>query len=255
MTTFQEDIFFAAVRVSVNDGSSIGTAFIYEVRIPGTASARALLVSNKHVFGGRSGRVSLNFHKKRDDGSGPDLGRVVPVSSSDFSQYYTEHPDPTTDLACLDITTVLVDHPIYFRDAMESALCLDYPACKVSAGTEVWFVGYPAGYYDQTNNLPILRRGYLASIPALDFNGAKQFLIDADIIPGSSGSPVFATAGTGWWLIGVLAQALTRRERIRVTPESPEIEVAQALGLGVVLKAELVKQLGDHVVRRLLEQQ
>jgi hypothetical protein len=253
MSAFQEDIFFAVVRVSVNDGSSVGTALIYEIQIPGTATARALLVSNKHVFGGRSGKVSFNFHRKLDDGSGPDLQGLVPISSSDFTQYYHEHPNANVDLACLDITAALMQYPIYFRDVTESGLCLDYSVCKLSAGSELWFIGYPAGYFDQANNVPILRRGYLASMPALDFNGAKQMLIDADAVPGSSGSPVFVTAGTNWWLVGVLSQTLERKRRYEVAPGS-QIEIAETLGLGIMLKSQLVKELGEHFIRNFQQQ-
>mgnify|MGYP003291781313 CR=1 FL=1 len=45
--------------------------------------------------------------------------------------------------------------------------------------------------YDKKNNLPLVRTGTIASHPRKDFNGLPQFVIDAQVFPGSSGSPVF----------------------------------------------------------------
>ena len=39
--------------------------------------------------------------------------------------------------------------------------------------------------------MPILRRGTTATPIALNFEGRPEFLIDAAVYPGSSGSPVF----------------------------------------------------------------
>jgi hypothetical protein len=75
------------------------------------------------------------------------------------------------------------------------------PAC------EVLFVGYPNDVYDQVNNLPVIRAGKIASMPKVDFNGKPEFLIDAHVWPGSSGSPVFARVYDRYRLVGMLGQA------------------------------------------------
>ena len=54
----------------------------------------------------------------------------------------------------------------------------------------ITMVGYPNGLWDRTNNLPIFRKGVLATDYKHDWNGKKEFLIDAACFPGSSGSPV-----------------------------------------------------------------
>ncbi|MFZ7230474.1 hypothetical protein, partial [Avibacterium avium] len=56
---------------------------------------------------------------------------------------------------------------------------------------ELFMVGYPNGLWDEINNQPIVRRGITATDPKLDYNGKKEFLIDAACFPGSSGSPIF----------------------------------------------------------------
>lgn len=52
-------------------------------------------------------------------------------------------------------------------------------------------IGYPDGLWDEKNNLPLVRRGITASSIQYDFNGKPDFIIDAAIFGGSSGSPVF----------------------------------------------------------------
>ena len=55
---------------------------------------------------------------------------------------------------------------------------------------DILVVGYPNGIIDSTHNIPVFRRGITATPASIDFNSKKEFLIDAAIFPGSSGSPV-----------------------------------------------------------------
>ena len=61
---------------------------------------------------------------------------------------------------------------------------------SVDAVEEIIMIGYPNGLWDSTNNMPIVRRGITATNISFDYNGKKEFLIDAACFPGSSGSPV-----------------------------------------------------------------
>jgi len=63
---------------------------------------------------------------------------------------------------------------------------------------DVLMIGYPNGLWDSTNNMPIFRRGVTATHPNIDYEGRREFLIDAACFPGSSGSPVFLYNATGW---------------------------------------------------------
>ena len=55
---------------------------------------------------------------------------------------------------------------------------------------DVLMIGYPDGMSDSKNNLPIVRRGITATDYKIDYEGKKEFLIDASIFKGSSGSPI-----------------------------------------------------------------
>ena len=51
-------------------------------------------------------------------------------------------------------------------------------------------IGYPDAMADEKHNLPIVRRGITATDFKIDYEGRKEFLIDASIFKGSSGSPI-----------------------------------------------------------------
>jgi S1-C subfamily serine protease len=66
----------------------------------------------------------------------------------------------------------------------------------LSLGDSVLVLGYPMSFYDTTHNLPIAKTGTLASPFGVPFEGRPYFLIDANLQPGTSGSPVLAPAGS-----------------------------------------------------------
>lgn len=65
---------------------------------------------------------------------------------------------------------------------------------KVRTTTRTAVVGYPYGYYDTKNSLPIWKTGSIASEPEVDFEGKKLIVLDISAFPGMSGAPVFAVA-------------------------------------------------------------
>ena len=61
----------------------------------------------------------------------------------------------------------------------------------VELGDSVIVMGYPMAFYDRRHNLPISRSGTLASLYGAPFDGNPYFLIDTNLHPGTSGSPVY----------------------------------------------------------------
>lgn len=51
-------------------------------------------------------------------------------------------------------------------------------------------IGYPLGFYDEINNLPVYRKAMIASPYPFNFREKPYFLIDANLHEGTSGSPV-----------------------------------------------------------------
>jgi len=65
---------------------------------------------------------------------------------------------------------------------------------KVRRTSTITLIGYPYGYYDKKNWLPVWKTGSIASEPDVDFEGKPLFLVDVSAFPGMSGSPAFAIA-------------------------------------------------------------
>jgi hypothetical protein len=63
---------------------------------------------------------------------------------------------------------------------------------RVQVSDDVLVLGYPNGYYDEFNLFPIVKSGIIASIYGKNFNDEPCFLIDAKLLPGSSGSLVIS---------------------------------------------------------------
>jgi hypothetical protein len=136
----------------------------------------------------------------------------------------------------------------------------------LDAVEEVLFIGYPYGIWDERNLLPIVRRGITATPIYIDFNGKKQFLIDASVFPGSSGSPVFIyNAGIYWdkksgstvvghrlFFLGIISEVLQMEdtgEIIIPTTTRPIVKVRQLLDLGIVFKAQTIIEAIESFLR------
>lgn len=252
---FQEQIFFATVRITLpsnsGKGASIGTGFLYQVPVSKERHC-ILLISNRHVYGDPSKPIQLVFHRRDDnDASRPKLGQTVTLADSKFDSVFTGHPDATVDLACINISKIGNNVPPIFYKILTDQVMPDFGHERILPGNDVWFVGYPANRFDTTNNLPVLRRGYIASIPKVDFEGRSEFLIDAQVFPGSSGSPVFTSIGNRFKLVGVVSQTMIKNEQLQAIPTASTLGVQQILGLGIVLKSSLLSPLLDAATREI----
>jgi len=118
---------------------------------------------------------------------------------------------------------------------------------------DVLMVGYPRGISDETNNLPLVRKGITASHIRENFMGKPEVLIDAACFPGSSGSPVFLTSsgnffnprllGTLWGgpmhnVSGHLILDNGQAKRIPIPTEVAQTSTLIPMHLGYVIKAE-----------------
>lgn len=252
---FEEQVFFTTTRITIPEesgtGASIGTGFLMRVPLGDEQNRTVtLLVSNKHVFKNPRGKISFTFNKKDGEGNA-DLGRIHTFNGDSFQSIYTEHPNPDIDLACIN-GSMISNTDAYFRFILPEMIS-DFSEEALVPGRDVWFVGYPENRYDVINNLPLLRRGYIASIPKVDFNSKKQFVIDAQVFPGSSGSPVFTQFNNQFKLIGIVTETMIKHGQLQAIPTLTSLGVQQTLGLGIVLKATLLKELLDVSVSKVNE--
>ena len=264
--TAAKRLLFHTVRVDtvLADGSlGSGTAFVIEHQHP-KGRAR-FVVTNRHLVEGVQ-RGALVFTLAQ--GGQPDIGQRFQIDIEQFPQAWFLHPDPTVDLALVPLRPLLEAAEArgaqLYVQAIDTRHIPDAAACAAfDALEEVLFVGYPSGVWDQFNALPILRRGSTATAAELDFEGRPEFLIDAAVYPGSSGSPVFVRRGNlsqeAPWFVGVVAAVFFREEASRLVPlpvpasQGSTVLGSEMIDLGLVIKASAVRELIEAYLRRWLD--
>ncbi len=260
--SLQQELPYLTTRIDIrmyNNKSSIGTGFFFGLDIvPNDEKGRKLmLISNKHVLLGSENisdsdrELIIHLNRKKDNGM-PDLGNIQQFNINNFKYRYYPHPNPDIDLACFDVTNILSEY-IYFRYLDKGLLNpIDYR--RVAPGSEVIFVGYPENRFDMRNNLPLIRTGSIASMPDVDFNGRGEVVIDAQVFPGQSGSPVFVRSGHSSALLGVVCETMVKNSQLQILPANMDgVGVEQILGLGIVIKQRHVIELIDHTVEKIRE--
>jgi Trypsin-like peptidase domain len=247
---FADAALLLTVRIDTDLGGEecTGTGFLCRVD-DGDGFALAL-VSNRHVFRDGQGTIELRFHAATEDGDHFELGETVILKGDDFTHRYVPHPSSEIDLAAAIVNAIgleakglmLATSQIADQDQLKDLRC----------GDEIWFVGYPTGWRDEVHNLPLVRRGWVASLPWLDFDGRPEFVIDAQAFPGSSGSPVFAMVGDEMKLVGALVE--TREEPAPVAGAGAgagaflgPLTVNEVVGLGIVIRSTEIFPLLDAV--------
>jgi hypothetical protein len=119
-----------------------------------------------------------------------------PLILPQFEQIWIQHPDTNVDLVVMPLAPIFrtleaQGKTVDFVPMGEDLIPSQAELSKSGVFQEVKFIGYPIGIWDEKNNLPVIRRGMTATDPTIDYNGRGEFLIDAAVFPGSSGSPVY----------------------------------------------------------------
>jgi len=188
------DLRYATTKLVVHTTTgtgNVGTGFFYELEIEEGVSC-LLLVTNKHMV---KDWKTISFKiNKADEQREPILGDAVQITLDNTpTQKWIEHPD-------VDLCVFAIGHlikSIYdsgielcFRTFFKGHIPNDETIKGISSIEEILMIGYPDAMADEKHNLPIVRRGITATDFKIDYNGNKEFLIDASIFKGSSGSPI-----------------------------------------------------------------
>lgn len=236
--------------------SKTGTGFIIGEELD-EKSTYYFLVTCEHVLRGMS---SLRATFNQSVAGEPAFGQKVIMEIADLPARTFWHPDPTVDVAVIAIAGEIAQlrqrgTPVFFRSITHGTTP---PQGAVKAVQGVVFVGHPKGLIDRKNLTPVVRRGTVATLPDLDFEGAPVFLIDAPVFGGSSGSPVFAydegaftdnhndyTFGTRLRFLGMISQAYFYEEagelRFTADPAANSRPADQkSLNIGAVIKERII---------------
>ncbi len=259
INSITKKLLFNTIRVDtvLDDGSEgSGTAFV--VSHAHARGSHTFIVTNRHLVDGVR-RGGLVFTQKRN--GQPAFGQRFQLNIEDFPHAWFLHPDPEVDLAIIPMRPLeqaARDQGIeLYYHVIDSRLAPDAATTRaLDALEEILFVGYPSGVWDQVNLMPILRRGTTATPMALDFEGRPEFLIDAAVYPGSSGSPVFVyqpdtmrpghSAGKKFLFAGVVAAVFFREEANHLVPmpvpanNHGMVMGSEMIDLGLVIKSQAV---------------
>lgn len=243
---FEKDLPSMTVMINVEGKNgqpdSFGTGFWMTYPVGNSGAMSSVLITNKHVLPDNSSAIALVLRKK-DSNENIILGSSIVIGIDAGQYFHVPHPSPTVDLACIFLSGIL-NSEAHFR-----SLTLDFidsgDLSDLHVGQSILFAGYPTGYYDKHNNLPLIRSGSIASIPEVDFDGRGCFMVDAQVHAGSSGSPVFTTKKGQAYLVGVISERVITTDNINYE-ENKNLQVSREIGLGIVIKGKLVLELINH---------
>ncbi len=261
MATIQEQLLFTTLRIERLDAQgnveSIGTGFLLTHQV-GEDAYKVYLISNKHVLAGAAS-IAITFTKSKDGEA--DVGNAVRLPIANVAANVVGHPDPDVDIAILTCTNLfnLLPNQLYFKAASYDMLAtFDEP--ELSVAENVYFIGYPDNRYDIANNLSLIRMGLIASHPKYDFNGKPVFVIDAQVFPGSSGSPVYidltyenmkngqiVVGKRNIKLLGIVSATMVRNNQLKAIQTATNFVMQEVLGLGIVFKATAIKEQIDSM--------
>jgi len=268
--TISEGLLYSTVKLTATKSGvpiSTGTGFFISLANTGDRSVFTI-VTNKHVLKGADQIIaSLHFA----DGDRPS-GRFTPCAFPIAQGTHIFHPDPGVDLCALFVGPFLnlfaeAGTPIFCAPTSLDIVPKEDDWEFFDAIEDVTMVGCPNGISDETNSLPLVRRGITATSLSKPYNGKNEFMVDMACFPGSSGSPIFIFDRHGYFdrrtgnqmlgaqrivLVGILyAGPLISNEGKIVLGQPPKVEVAAMMHLGNAIKSSELRVL-DNEVRRML---
>lgn len=268
-----EEFLFTTIRLEGQnkDGhTSTGTCFFFRVNRDGVELQ--FLVTNRHVVEGlHQGTFSIILSENNQ----PLLGHRVNVNlPTNFDQWWKFHSIYDLAIAPLGkLFGILADkgQHIFYKTFDESLIPKGDFLQGIDAFEEVIFIGYPSGLWDSSNHLPILRRGTTATPVYVDYENKKNFLIDASVVPGSSGSPVVlydcsgifrdktsgkVKMGSRVYFLGLISHVFSQNENwaIKAIPAptilKPIVQTTQMIDLGIVIKAQVISEFIDELIQK-----
>lgn len=268
--SISENLLYSTLRIECFDSNNLcstGTGYLFKFKQDAKNNSYIpVLITNKHVIK-NSVIGRLTFTKSSTLGKPLDNEHQL-VEFKDFENNWIMHPDENVDLCVLPMAPIfsqLKENKIdIFKIEFDMSLIpSEEELNNLTPLEEIIMIGYPNGIWDSFNNKPILRKGITATHPKFDYNGNKEFVIDAACFPGSSGSPVFLFNENGYtdklgntylgasriYLLGTLyagPQHTAQGQIITVPTTQRPIALSNIPNnLGYVIKSHRIKELEE----------
>lgn len=270
-----EDLIYTAIKIenydTANKTSSSGSGFFYTFEINDTKLV--CVITNKHVID--EGDV-IGLHMPLANEAGERIFGAAKIFTIDQKDYpIFRHPNDNVDLAAIPIG------PVWSHLEQQGVRPFNLSLHKsnfaplsllpeLRAFTNIVMIGYPNGIMDTKNNLPIARKGILATPYRADYNGEKNFVIDIAAFPGSSGSAIFAyfdgivpskggysLGGEQAYFLGILHSGpiISANGEIREVAPTATLfsQTNLMMHLGFCAKAELINDFEPSITEYLLQ--
>ena len=209
-------------------------------------------ITNRHVVIDKEfqpDKLILNLHIDKNDLT---KNRVFPIPLYEGAEpTWLEHPNAAKNI---DVVALPVEIPstIYVTPFSREDFIIgrdrNIQSVHVPIGDDILIIGYPEGLYDSVHNTPIIRRGSLASVYPLPYQDKLQFLIDARLHNGTSGSPVLLKASRLTSLFYAGGRSVTEHPSKRYLigiHSGPYDGNMENLNLHIAWFAELISQIVD----------
>lgn len=225
-------------------------------------TCQPVIITNKHVV--ENAKKLIFSICRADDNNKPLDTKKFTITLDAFK--IINHPSDDVDLCAIPIANVdsltQQNNVKLFRGKFGTDLLIsDVEIKECSAMEDIIMIGYPNGLEDTYNNKPIIRKGITSTHMKFDYNGKKEFLIDMACFPGSSGSLIFlcnessytkgnsVIIGSRCRLLGLLYAGPQHTGVGEIVfeniPTSPKAVINIPNNLGLVIKAERIKELED----------
>lgn len=218
------------------------------------------LVTNRHVADGCIS-PSITIHENRIDRF--HLGNKIQINLDDYKIGWFFHKNINVDIAFIPIDNILnnlhkngVD--FYFKSISSKIIPnFEDEERRIDSIEDIIFIGYPRGLHDNKNLLPIVRKGITATSISINYEGIPCFLIDASMIQGSSGSPVFLIKRYGrdgkilkktqLFFLGLISDMITFNTFNKLVEKDIDsqqgIEITNVMNLGKVFKSQELEDI------------
>lgn len=210
-----------------------------------------LLISNYHVV--KNAKEVITEFVKSENGL-PSKSKIK-VGLDIKSMHFDEEKDLVTfPIGYILNHLINSNNQVFYRAIEQSLFPSKEQINKFSAIEKILFIGYPSGLYDSINSIPIVREGITATPIWNNFADKDNFLIDAGVYPGSSGSPVILfnqgsyadgdgiVIGTRLLFLGILNESLITKKTEKQQP--------YFLGLGNVINSFAVQRFISDAIKK-----
>jgi hypothetical protein len=257
-----------ALLINGNRQVSQGTGFLYATTKPNGKDVDTLfLVTNYHVVTGneplsnmraQGDRLQFYFHASREDPSNYFPVNIPLYTRTNEPIWIQSKQFPEADVVLVPIVPALFENRGQLYTFSEEHMLVDM---KMRPTSQATLLGYPYGFFDTRNFLPVWKTGHLATEPNVDFQGQPVFLVDVSAFPGMSGAPVVGVSNgvyeseNGSMMSGVQRKLLGIFSAMRMVKTRPAIDSSgqpidtatpapgDSLQLGYVWKAQLIADI------------